>query len=160
MTPSPRSEPARDFVALGVNCDREFQTSRLDASFPKRKVVGPRKFRQTRIAEECFKADHTAIRQFRHLSQIAGSKAAPDPEVRNGRNLKGGTLPVKLARIDRTRRRVERHIEEGGATARRKRAAAGRGAFPLGAARLVEVQVDVDHRGENMQAPRIDFGRP
>ena len=43
------------------------------------------------------------------------------------------------------------------AAARGQRAAAGGRAFPLRAARFVEVHMHVDHAGEDVQAPRVDL---
>src|SRR6202000_1371530 len=106
------------------------------------------------------KTDDAPIGQFRHLRQVARNQPAPDAEVRDGGSLEGSAFSVELARVNGAGRGVERHIEEDRAASRRKRATAGRGAFPLDAARCVEVQMDVNQRGENMQAPGIDFGRP
>ena len=51
---------------------------------------------------------------------------------------------------------VERHLEDRGDAAARGAARPGLPALPLGAARLVEVDVAVDHAGEHDQTPGID----
>src|SRR3989442_7899619 len=51
---------------------------------------------------------------------------------------------------------VERHLEDRGDAAARRASSAGLPALPLGAARLVEVDVAVDHAGEHGQTPGID----
>ncbi len=68
-----------------------------------------------------------------------------------------GAFAVELARVDRAGRGVERHVEEERAAAGCQRAASGGGAFPFGAAGLVEVEMDVDDAWENMQSAGVDF---
>ena len=59
--------------------------------------------------------------------------------------------------FDGARRGVQRHVEEQRAAAGRKRPAAGGSALPLGAPRLVEVQVHVDDAGEHQEPVRVNL---
>ena len=101
-----------------------------------------------------------ALGQFRQRVAIARDDAAPQGEVGDATPFERVALGVELAAFDRARRRVQRHVEEQRAAARRQRAAAGGRAFPLGAARLVEVHVDVDQARQDGESAGIDlFGR-
>ena len=51
---------------------------------------------------------------------------------------------------------VERHLEDRGDAAARRAPGPGLPALPLGAARLVEVDMAVDYAGEHDQTPGID----
>ena len=70
---------------------------------------------------------------------------------------RSAALAIERRGIDGAGRRVQRHVEEQRSTARGQRAASRRGAFPFRAARLVEVQVDVDQPGKHVQSARVDF---
>ncbi len=150
-------EPRRDLLALGVDRDRQSQPRRFAHAFVQREIVRARKFRQARIAEEGLEADHAAFRQRRQLAEVARHDSAPQREVRDGGAFQRRALLRKGRAIDGARRRVERHIEEGRAAPRCQRPASRRRAFPVGAARFVEVQVIVDHSGEDSQPARIDL---
>ena len=63
------------------------------------------------------------------------------------------------ARVRRHRRGVERHVDDGGDAARRGRARRGVEAFPLGAARLVDVDVRVDQPRRDDQIADVDHVR-
>ena len=89
----------------------------------------------------------------------SGNQAAPQPEVGDGRGFERRALAVEFARVHRARRRVERHVEEHCSAARGQRPAAGGRAFPFGAARLVEMQMDVDHGRKHVQPARVDLLR-
>ena len=62
-----------------------------------------------------------------------------------------------MRRGNRAGRRIERLVEEEGAAARRQRAAARLGPFPLGSSRLVEMKVHVDEPGKHVKAGRVDL---
>ena len=97
----------------------------------------------------------------RHLRHVADTEPGTRPPHSAKSVIDAASSAARLRSnsrgVDRARRRVERHVEEQRAAAGRQRAAAGRRAFPLGAARLVEVQVHVDQAGQHEQAARIDL---
>ena len=67
------------------------------------------------------------------------------------------TLFGKCLRIDERRRGVQRHVEKGRRSACRTRAGAGRDAFPVGAARVIEMHVRINRAGQHEQAGGINF---
>jgi hypothetical protein len=83
--------------------------------------------------------------------------ATPQGEIGNRCGFEGRAFAVEFVRIDRAGRGVQRHVEEQDSSASGQCATAGCGAFPIGAARFVEVQMDIDKAGEDGQSCGIDF---
>jgi hypothetical protein len=81
------------------------------------------------------------------IGQVARHGAAPETDV-DVRFL-ARHVPLDLERLDVDRRRnaVERHVDDGGDTAGRRRAGRGREALPFGAAGLVDVHMGVHQTG-------------
>ena len=134
---------------------------RAASRIPSRSVLSSAyaKLGKARVAHERLEADDAALGHRGHLIDRARHEPAPQTEIGDRRRFERRALRVDRVCGDRARRRIERHVEEQRAAAGRERAAAGFGAFPLGASRLVEVQVRVDEPGKYVQAGRIDFVR-
>ena len=89
-------------------------------------------------------------------SRLPGTSPPHEREVGDRRGRQGGVLACELVGVDGTWRGVQRHVDEGRATACRERAAAAGRTFPVGPARLVEVHVRVHDTGKDVQPCRID----
>ena len=150
-------EPRHHLVALGVHGHRQPEPRRLAQAVEERRVVGAGKLGQARVAHERLEADHAFRGHFGHLGHGARHEPAPQAEVGNRRRFERRPLRVHLAAVHGARRGVERHVEEHRAAAGRQRAAAAGRAFPLGASRLVEMDVHVDHRGQHQEAAGVDL---
>ncbi len=124
--------------------DGQIQPRCLAHPVEEREVVGARKFRQSRVAQERLETHYAARSQFFHFADITGHKAAPQCEISDGGGCQGGALAVELARIDSAGRRVERHVEKKRPTSGGERTAAGCGSFPIRASRFVEMNMRID----------------
>jgi hypothetical protein len=115
-----------------------------------RGIVHRRKIVNAAIAHKRFEADHAACRQFIQLSEILRDQSAPEREI-NQRGYLGCLLfEGKTGGIQGWRRGVEGHFgEAGGATGGEGARASGE-SLPFGATGLVEMDVGIDHAGENV----------
>jgi len=79
---------------------------------------------------------------------VAGDRPTPETDVDVGLLGRDGTLDVQGGHVDRRRQAVQRHVDDRGDPTGGGRPGRGREALPLGAARLVDVHVRVDHAGQ------------
>ena len=108
--------------------------------------------------QEALEAEHAGARERLEVGGVAGHHAAPETDV-DVAAARGGA-PLGLERRDRRRRRnaVERHVDE------RRDAAGGGGerrrleSFPVGAARIVDVDVRVDEARHDDGTTGVDHG--
>ena len=121
-----------------------------------RPIVGARKLASPDEHMNALKPDDPVGGHACHVADVAGHQSAPQREVGDGRRFERRALAVEVRRRDGAGRRVERHVEEQRAAAGRQRAAAGGRSFPFGAARLVEVDVDVDEPGQDEQTRGVE----
>ena len=108
------------------------------------------------VRHERLEPDHAAVGEFFQLVQVVRRQAAPQREVRPAIRLRRGDFGVEGGGVQHRRGAVERHVEEQRSAAGAQGCGAGVEALPVGAAGLVEVDVRVDHAGENVQASRVD----
>jgi hypothetical protein len=120
-------------------------------------VVGARKFRQPRIAHERLEPHGPTFGHFRQSVGIARDDATVEAEVGHGFGFERGSLGIEVGGGDGAGRGIQRHVDEHGATAGGQSAASGEGAFPIGAAWLVEMHVDIDQSRENGQTACVEF---
>ena len=111
------------------------------------------------IGHEGFEAHDAAVGEGFHVVEVGGGEAAPEGEVGAGAIFAGGDFGVEARGVERGGRGVEGHVEKCGAAAGGEGGRAGGGAFPVkavggGGAGVVEVDVGVDHAGEDVE----DFG--
>ena len=150
------SEGSGEAVALGVQPDDHSQLGPAPERAVEGSVVHAGIAVQARVAHERLRSDHPAGVQLPQLPQIGGHDAAPqtvvhDGPVGDGRRLEGQAGAVQGGRIV-----VERHVQEGGDPAGGGRGAAGGVPLPVGAARLVEMDVAVDQAGQQQPAAGVD----
>ena len=91
---------------------------------------------------------------------VAGHRSAPEPDVDERLVLGHLALAVEAVHRGGGRDAVERHVDDGGHAAGRRSPGRGGKALPLGAARLVDVDVGVHEAGEQGFVGRElnDFG--
>jgi hypothetical protein len=153
----PLSELARQLLVLGVHGDRQPKPCGFAQTFNEREIVGARKLRKARVRHERLEANDAPRGQFGHFANVARHESAPQRKVGDRRCLERRELLVEGPRGHRARRRIERHVEEQGTASGGKGAASSRASFPVRTTRLVEVQVNVDHAGQDEQACTIDL---
>ena len=101
------------------------------------------------VEQEALEAEDPGLVQRRQVGEVAGHGAAPEPDVdaAPGRaataRFASSAATVVVGGIA-----VERHVHDRGHAARRGRPGRGREPLPLGAARLVDVDVGVDQAGQ------------
>ena len=99
---------------------------------------------------KALKPTDAELGQFGHVGELPGTRPPQSPKsVMDAASSARVWLRIR-GRSTVHGDGVERHVEEQRAAARRQRAAAGGGAFPIGAAGLVEMDVNVDQARENM----------
>jgi hypothetical protein len=81
------------------------------------------------------------------LPEVAGHGAPPEADI-NPAAAGGGLLAAQRACGGRGRQAIERHVDQRGDPALGGGPGRAREAFPLGAARLVDVDVGIDHAGQ------------
>ena len=152
FAPAPRDfgEAAGEFVALGVGGDDPAPASGEAHSFVEREVVGGGKLVEATVGHECLETDHTGFGQAFEVAEVQRGQPTPQREVDQGFLLAEPGLFLKALTGEQRRRGVEGHVEKGGRAARRERPGASLEALPVGAARLVEVDVGIDDAGKDV----------
>ncbi len=102
-------------------------------------------FRQAAVAQKGFDADHAFFFQLAKMIERIGNHAAPEGVVDQRVVDDGAAFEGEGAGIQCRWMTVERHVAHGRDPAGRRGSCAGDKAFPIGPARLVEVDVAVDH---------------
>ena len=110
--------------------------------------------------QEALEAQHPGAAQRRQVGQVLGHhptvKADVDPQAALGR----GLLGLQRRHRGGGRDRVERHVDDGGDAAGRRRPGRAGEALPLGAPRLVDVHVAVDQPRHHHQVIGVEHRRP
>ena len=107
-------------------------------------------------AHEGLEADHAPGRELVEAIDVARHEPAPEREVDVRRGLRGRKLEVERIAVERRRAGVERHVGEGRRAAGCKRPGSVVEPLPVGAARVVAVDVGVDDAGEDVQPVGVD----
>ena len=110
-----------------------------------------------RRAEKALEAADAGVRQRLEIGGVARDDTAPESDVHMA--LACGGLSLRLERRHGRRRRnaVERHVDERRDPAGGRRARRRLEAFPVSAARLVDVHVRIDEAGQDdVKSPRVD----
>jgi hypothetical protein len=101
-----------------------------------------------RVHQEALHAEDARLVQAPQVADVAGHRAAPEAHVDVALAVRRRALDLQGGDVDGRRQAVERHVDD-------RRDAPGRGgtgrrgeALPLGAARLVDVDVGVDEPGQ------------
>ncbi len=129
---------------------RHFQSDREQAVGHAMKVL------DAAVAHECLESDDAAPGERRQLREVFGNHPTPETEVDECLPGRDGDFCIEGWGRRRRWMGVERHFEYRGDAAARRTARSGLPALPLGAARLVEVDVAVDHAGKHYQSAGID----
>ena len=97
-----------------------------------------------RVQQEALEPEHAGVVQRPQVGEVAGHGTAPEPHVHP--RLAVGRLALDLQRrdVDGRRDAVERHVDDGRDPAGGGRLGRGLEALPLGAPRVVDVDVGVD----------------
>jgi hypothetical protein len=113
--------------------------------------------RHARRTEKALVAQHARLRERRQLIAVAGDHAAPESDINMTPAASGAPLLVEPSRCRRRRDAVERHVHEGrdatGCCGTRRVLKA----FPIGAPRIVDVDMRVHESGEHDETPGIDL---
>ena len=153
----PARQPARELLALGVHGHRQAQARRARHSLQQRQVVGGLELLHPAGRHEGLEADDAAGRELVEAVAVAGDEPAPQRHVDARDARRRRDLGVEGGAVDRRRDRVERHVDRARRPAGRQRGGAGGEALPVGAPGLVEVDVGVDHAGQDEQPARVDL---
>ena len=115
--------------------------------------VQVRKLVHARMHQEALEPEHPGLVQRRQLGGVARDGPAPEPHIHE--RLRCGHLLLGPQRRHRHRGRnaVQRHVDQGGHPAGRRRPGRGREPLPLGAAGLVDVHVRVHQAGQQRLVP-------
>jgi hypothetical protein len=100
------------------------------------------------MQQEGLETEHTRVVQRTQLRQVPRHRAAPEPDIDVDLRARGRPLALQGGNVDRRWDAVQRHVDQRGDPAERRRTG-GRGeALPVGAPRLVDVHMGVDESGQ------------
>jgi hypothetical protein len=116
-----------------------------------------RELRNAAWTQECFETDDAVDHQVGQRCLIRSDQAAPQCVVHDRRARGARFLRAQRGRVDRRRKRVERHVGERGYAAGRRAARRSPPALPLLAAGLVHMGVRVDDTREDVKPARFDL---
>jgi hypothetical protein len=94
--------------------------------------------------QKALEAEHAGAAKRLEVGQVTRHHAAVKADVDPALAGRGGLLGFQAGHGRRRRDRVERHVDDGGDAAGRRRPRGAGEALPLGAARLVDMHVAVD----------------
>jgi hypothetical protein len=106
--------------------------------------------------EEGFEAAHTGASERLEIRGVARDDAAPETDVDMTASGRGAPLRVERRDVGGRWDAVERHIDDRRHAARGRRERAGLKSFPVGATRIVDVDVRVDDAGHHDGGARVD----
>src|SRR5882724_11977546 len=89
--------------------------------------------------------------------KIVRNKTAPKAEICHGGSFRGSAFVVETWPVSRRRVSIQRHFENSSGASGRSRARSRLESFPMSAARLIEVDVGIDHSGEDGKLRCINF---
>ena len=145
-------------IVLGVHGHDAAQFGRPRHALVQRQVVARLEVVNAAIGHEGLEAHNPALGQFVQALNVARHDAAPQAEVHQRGSLRRCQFQIESGSVNRGRVGVEGHVEEGGRASRCQCARARGKTLPFGAARLVEVQVGVNHTWEDVQPRRVKLG--
>ncbi len=110
-------------------------------------VIEWREFRHPRVSHEALEPEDAGVVQRGLVGRVGRDRAAPEADVHGALPGRGLSLGVERRDIDCRRDRVQRHVydrrDAAGCRCGRRRGEA----FPVGPARLIDVDVGVDEAG-------------
>jgi hypothetical protein len=119
-------------------------------------LAHPPELADPRIDEEALEPEHARLGHGPELARVARHHAAPEADVDPALPARGRALLRECLQRRRHGDRVERHVDQRGDASRRGALGGGAEAFPLGAARLVDVHVRVDDAGHYHRVAVVD----
>src|SRR5437016_3491573 len=148
--------PLDHLVALGMHTDERVEPRRHLESDREQAVGHAMKVLDAAFTHECLEPHDAAPGERRQLREVLGNHPAPEAKVDECLLGRDGDLRIE-GRDGRGRwMGVERHLEDRGNAAARRTARPRLPSLPLGAARLVEVDVRINDAGEHDEAARVD----
>ena len=150
------AKTARLDRVFGVQCQQQAQPGTRLHRFDQAELVEEWVFGQAAVTQESLDADHAIPPQLGDVVERLGNDAAPQGIVDHCVVGDGAALQGQGARVEGWRVAVQRHVADGRDAARRGRRCAAQEALPLGAPRLIEVHVCVDHARQDVQAGRVE----
>ncbi len=101
------------------------------------------------VAQKALEREHAFGLEGGELMHVAADEAAGETHIHVELALGGAALGLEPGAGGRGRQTIERHVHEGGDAPRRRGSRRGGEAFPLGAARLIDVHVGVHDAGHD-----------
>ncbi len=146
---------------LGVHEQRRAEARDLGHAGAELGLVYVRELGDAALGEEALEGQHAFLEEVAQAAVrtgVAGNEPAAQRDVDAGLLLERAHLGAEAFERGGRRHAVERHVDEGGDAARGRRAGRGGEALPLGAARLVDVDVRVDEAGQDAEIARVEDG--
>ena len=122
-----------------------------------REVVDGRELVDPRMAHEGLEARDTPLVLLGEPFDVPRDQAAPESEVDERRRLHNGKLGVERRPVDGDRDVVERHVDVRREPASSQRPRSRCNAFPVGAPRVVEVDMRIDAAGKDMEPGAVNL---
>ena len=133
---------------FGVRQQRQAAAAQTGERRAQVSFVDPRKTIDAGVDQEAFESRHAGRGQGSQRVDVAAHYAAPGGPVHPGLAARGLALAFQGRHIDDLRRAVERHVDKRGHSAGGGGACCRRKAFPVRAARLVDMHMRVHQSGQ------------